>query len=198
MSLRRHWGAAVLLSLCVGLAAADEEVAATGKAVTEDATPGVIVREAHTDLKDDVYYLQANIDYRFSRPVLEAMEKGVPLTVVMRIEILRERSYLWSQNVASLEQRYQLSFHALSQQYMLRNLNSGSQYTFPSFDAARTVLGTIVDLPVIDSNLLEDGAHYTGRLMAELDVDQLPVPLRLLALVSRDWQLNSEWFSWSL
>ncbi|MCC6302270.1 MAG: DUF4390 domain-containing protein [Gammaproteobacteria bacterium] len=196
MSACLRWGAAVLLSLCVGLAAADE--AATGEAVTEEAAPGVIVREAHTDLKDDVYYLQANIDYRFSRPALEAMEKGVPLTVVMRIEILRERNYMWSQKVASLEQRYQLSFHALSQQYMLRNLNSGSQYTFPSFDAARTVLGTIVDLPVIDGNLLEDGARYTGRLMAELDVDQLPVPLRLLALVSGDWQLNSEWFSWPL
>lgn len=196
MSACLRWGAAVLLSLCVGLAAADE--AATGEAVTEEAAPGVIVREAHTDLKDDVYYLQANIDYRFSRPALEAMEKGVPLTVVMRIEILRERNYMWSQKVASLEQRYQLSFHALSQQYMLRNLNSGSQYTFPSFDAARTVLGTIVDLPVIDGNLLEDGARYTGRLMAELDVDQLPTPLRLLALVSGDWQLNSEWFSWPL
>lgn len=196
MSACLRWGAAVLLSLCVGLAAADE--AATGEAVTEEAAPGVIVREAHTDLKDDVYYLQANIDYRFSRPALEAMEKGVPLTVVMRIEILRERNYMWSQKVASLEQRYQLSFHALSQQYMLRNLNSGSQYTFPSFDAARTVLGTIVDLPVIDGNLLEDGARYTGRLMAELDVDQLPVPLRLLALVFGDWQLNSEWFSWPL
>ncbi len=126
------------------------------------------------------------------------MQKGVPLTVVMRIEILQERNYLWSQKVAALEQRYQLSFHALSEQYMLRNLNSGSQYIFPSLDAARTVLGTSVDLPVIDGNLLEDGARYTGRLMAELDVDQLPTPLRLLALVSKDWQLNSEWYSWPL
>ncbi len=166
--------------------------------VPDDATSGVIVREAHTVLKDGVYYLEANIDYRFSQPALEAMEKGVPLTVVMRIEILLERNYLWSQKVATLEQRYQISFHALSQQYMLRNLNSGSQYTFPSFDAARKVLGTIVDLPVIDSNLLEDDARYSGRMMAELDVDQLPVPLRLLALVSKDWQLNSVWYSWPL
>jgi hypothetical protein len=34
--------------------------------------------------------------------------------------------------------------------------------------------------------------------MAELDVDQLSVPLRLLALVSKDWQLNSEWYTWPL
>ncbi|MCC6208324.1 MAG: DUF4390 domain-containing protein [Gammaproteobacteria bacterium] len=194
--MTRHWGAAVLLSLCVGLATADDTTMEDH--VPDDATSGVIVREAHTVLKDGVYYLEANIDYRFSQPALEAMEKGVPLTVVMRIEILLERNYLWSQKVATLEQRYQISFHALSQQYMLRNLNSGSQYTFPSFDAARKVLGTIVDLPVIDSNLLEDDARYSGRLMAELDVDQLPVPLRLLALVSKDWQLNSVWYSWPL
>lgn len=196
MRMTRHWGAAVLLSLCVGLATADDTTMVDH--VPDDATSGVIVREAHTVLKDGVYYLEANIDYRFSQPALEAMEKGVPLTVVMRIEILLERNYLWSQKVATLEQRYQISFHALSQQYMLRNLNSGSQYTFPSFDAARKVLGTIVDLPVIDSNLLEDDARYSGRMMAELDVDQLPVPLRLLALVSKDWQLNSVWYSWPL
>jgi hypothetical protein len=188
--VRRFLGIGVMLSLCAGL------VAAADVAVEE--TPGVVIREAHTELKDDVYYLEANVDYRFSRPALEALEKGVPLTLVLRIEILHERAYLWSEKIASLEQRYQLSFHALSQQYMLRNLNSGSQYTFPSLDAAVTVLGTVVDLPVIDGNLLEEGQHYSGRLMAELDVDQLSVPLRLLALVSKDWQLNSEWYTWPL
>jgi hypothetical protein len=189
--MRCPWGIGVVLLLGNGLAAADEPA-------TVEVPPGVVIREAHTELKDDVYYLQANIDYRFSRPALEALEKGVPLTVVMRIEILHERNLLWSQTVASLEQRYQLSFHALSQQYMLRNLNSGSQYTFPSLDAAATVLGTVTDLPVIDGNLLEEDGPYSGRLMAELDVDQLPVPLRLLALVSKDWQLNSEWYTWPL
>lgn len=189
--MRCHWGVGLMLSLCAGLGAADE-------LATVEPPPGVVIREAHTELRDDVYYLQANIDYRFSRPALEALEKGVPLTVVMRIEILHERNYLWSRKVASLEQRYQISFHALSQQYMLRNLNSGSQYTFPSLEAAATVLGTVVDLPVIDGNLLEEGGAYSGRLMAELDVDQLPVPLRLLALVSKDWQLNSAWYTWPL
>lgn len=189
--MRFPWCVGILLSLCAGLAASDE-------LATVDAPPGVVIREARTTLKDGVYYLQANIDYRFSRPALEALEKGVSLTVVLRIEILHERNYLWSQKVASLEQRYLLSYHALSQQYMLRNLNSGSQYTFPSFDAAATVLGTVVDLPVIDDNLLEEGGTYSGRVMAELDVDQLPVPLRLLALVSKDWQLNSAWYAWPL
>jgi hypothetical protein len=187
--MRCPWAVGVVLSLCAGLAAADE-------LATVEAPPGVVIREARTELHDDVYYLQAFIDYRFSRPSLEALEKGVPLTVVMRIEILHERKYLWSHTVASLEQRYQISFHALSQQYMLRNLNSGSQHTFPTLDAATTVLGTVVDLPVIDANLLEEGATYSGRLMAELDVDELPAPLRLLALVSSDWQLNSEWYTW--
>jgi len=189
--MRCPWGVGVVLLLCGGLAAAAD-------LATVEAPPGVVIREAHTELKDDVYYLQANIDYRFSHPALEALDKGVTLTVVMRIEILHERDFLWSQKVASLEQRYQLSFHALSQQYMLRNLNSGSQYIFPSLDATATVLGTIVDLPVIDGNLLEEGGSYSGRLMAELDVDQLPVPLRLLALVSKDWQMNSGWYTWPL
>lgn len=191
MIMRRAWGMGLLLSVVAGLAAGSD-------AAVDEARPGIVIRGAHTELKDDVYYLDADIDYRFSKPALEALVKGVSLTVVLRIEILRSRKYLWSEKIAGLEQRYQLSFHALSQQYMLRNLNSGSTYTFPSLDAAMDALGTIVDLPIIDGNLLAQDESYSGRLFAELDVDQLPVPLRLQALISKDWQLNSEWYTWRL
>lgn len=191
MIMRRAWGVGLLLSVVAGLAAGSD-------AAVDEARPGIVIRGVHTELKDDVYYLDADIDYRFSKPALEALEKGVSLTVVLRIEILRSRKYLWSEKIAGLEQRYQLSFHALSQQYMLRNLNSGSTYTFPSLDAAMDALGTIVDLPIIDGNLLAQDESYSGRLFAELDVDQLPVPLRLQALISKDWQLNSEWYTWRL
>ena len=39
-------------------------------------------------------------------------------------------------SVAALEQRYELSYHALSQRYLVRNLNTGEQQDFGSLQAA--------------------------------------------------------------
>lgn len=165
-------------------------------AVAQSEGPGVVIRQAGTELRDEVYYLNANVDYDFSAQVLEALHKGVPLTVVLQIEVTRSRPYVWDETIAELEQRYRLSYHALTRQYMIRNLNSGSQHTFPSLEAATSVLGAVVALPVLDSNLLDEGEVYFGQLRAQLDVDELPVPLRVLALIRPEWRLSSEWYAW--
>ena len=190
-TVRSHLGTGILL-----LAAA--AALAPGAAGAQLHEPGAVIREAGTELNDEVYYLSASIGYSFSPQMLEALRKGVPLTVELQIEVRRARSYIWDETVAGLQQRYRLSYHALTRQYMIRNLNSGSQHTFPSLEAALSVLGTVVDLPLLDSNLLERDEVYLGRLRAQLDVDELPVPLRVLALILPEWRLSSEWYEWEL
>lgn len=157
---------------------------------------GIVIHGVNSTLRNEVHYLNANIGYTFGRQVVEALEKGVALTIVVDIEIYRQRSYLWNERVTSLEQRYQLGYHALTRQFTVRNLNIGTLHNFPTFEAALSVLGTIVDLPLIDNNLLLPGQNYRGRLHARLDTNTLPVPLRLIALVSPDWRLASEWREW--
>lgn len=187
--VKRELGAGLLL-LAVALAPAP--------ASAQEDEPGVVIRRAGTELRDEVYYLSASVGYRFSPQMLEALHKGVSLTVELQIEIARSRPYLWDETIAELQQRYRLSYHALTRQYMIRNLNSGSQYAFPSLEVAASVLGTVVDLPILDSNLLDGEALYIGRIRARLDVDELPVPLRVLALILPEWRLSSEWYTWRL
>ncbi len=162
------------------------------------AEDSVVIREARTEVVDEVLYLNAAVSYRLSSPMVAALHDGVPLTILVNIEILRQRDY-WPDDVAAhLEQRYRLEFHALTQQYLLTNLNSGSQFRFPSLEAAVSVLGTIVRLPLLDRNLLDDQARYYGRMQIQLDEEALPVPLRLLSYISADWHLKSEWYTWPL
>jgi hypothetical protein len=144
--------------------------------------------------------LNARLSFNFSNDVMNAIENGVPIVVNVDIEILSPRRYFWDEEVASLEQRYQLQYHALSEQYLVRNLNSGAQYTFFSLTAALQQIGNIDHLPIIDQQLLVDKAEekYYARLRVALGVDNLPVPLRLNALVSPSWWLDSEWFELEL
>ena len=159
---------------------------------------GVQVQQAQTRLVDRVYYLDAQLEYVLTEPMLEAVHKSVPLTFVLSIEVYQQRDYLWNNVIADLEQRYQLVYLPLTQQYQVRNLNSGALHNLPSLQIALSVLGTIVDLPLLDQELLAPDIDYQTRLQVQLDIEELPVPLRLLSYFSDEWRLRSEWYSWPL
>jgi len=156
------------------------------------------VRSAETELVDKVYRLDARIDYQLSDRMLDAMHKGIPLTFAMDIEVWRKRQYLWNEQIATVTQRYQLSYHALTRQYQIKNLNTGIQNSFPTLRAALDVLGAVDDFPMLDQQLLGAGETYEARLRARLDIEALPVPIRLLAYVYAGWRVSSEWYTWSL
>ena len=155
------------------------------------------MREAHTTLNNKVYYLNARIDFTLSDEVLEALHKGVPIMIKLEIEISRARDYLWDETITGLKQRYELEYHALIKQYTIKNLNSGALHSYPDLNVALSVLGTIADLPILDKNLLDPDEQYSGRIRAKVDINVLPVPLRLLAYLTSGWSLTSEWFLWS-
>ena len=152
----------------------------------------------NTRVEDDVVFLNARIDYALSPEAVEALESGVPLTMVVDIEVHRDRRWWWDKKVAALQQRYQLLYHALSNQYIVRNLNSGAQRSFPERGAAQAALGDIEALPMLDRNLLDPQAGYWARIRASLDIEALPAPMRPLAYISSEWRLDSNWYSWRL
>ena len=45
---------------------------------------------------------------------------------------------------------------------------------------------------------LDEGKVYEAAIRMRLDVSQLPKPLQINALASRDWNLASAWFRWTL
>lgn len=167
-------------------------------AASSEASPRFAIRNASTILINQVYYLNANIDYHFSAAALEALDNGVPLVVELTIEIEREREYVWDETTTSLRQRYQLSYEALTRRYVVTNLNSGADTYYSDRVMAITAMGAVVKLPILDADLLNPDEKYTVRLQASLYLDALPVPMRIVGYFSSDWRISSEWFQWPL
>ncbi|MEN8169188.1 MAG: DUF4390 domain-containing protein [Pseudomonadota bacterium] len=157
-----------------------------------------LIEGIHTEVKEGVYLLDADIDYRFSDETLRALSNGVPLTVQLILEIERERNWWLDVEIAALEQRYSLQYHALSHQYLLRNLNSGAFYSFSSYRTAVEALGSLRGLPLLDSKLVLPDERYTVSMQVGLDIEALPSPLRPVAYISPAWRLKSDWYTWSL
>lgn len=153
------------------------------------------IRDAQAHLVDGVYQLEADIRYQFSDPVHEALANGVPITINLQIVIERQRDYLWNKTVTSLQQHYSIQYHALTGQYIIRDLNRGSQQSFRSLNSALLTLGEVRELPLLDQSLLKkpDVVHQV-RLRSEIDINALPAPLRPVAWLSYEWKLISEWF----
>lgn len=156
------------------------------------------VRSASTKLRDGVYYLDARIDYRLSDKALEALDSGVELTVELQIELSRQRSFMPDPEIATLQQRYLLSYQPLSQRYVVKNLNSGESASYATLFSALNNLGRVEDVPLIDAALLDDKARYVVRLRTVLDQNTLPGPLRLFAFWGDSFRLQSKWYSWML
>jgi len=156
------------------------------------------VRSADTRLVDGVQVLDARLQLILSDEALAALNSGVPLTIELRLEVIRERRWLPDSLDAELDLRYELEYRPLSQRYIVRNLNSGNQESFATLYSALNSLGRIEALPVVDDAILDGGADYRMRLRALLSTQQYPAPLRILFFWRDQWQLKSDWYEWPL
>ena len=156
------------------------------------------VRSASTGIVDGVHVLDARLQLVLSTEALEALSSGVPLTIELQMQLIRERRFWWDDGAAELAVRFELEYRPLSQRYIVRNLNSGDQDSFATLYSALNNLGRIQGLPVIDDALLDRDEDYRIRVRAMLQTQQYPAPLRLLFFWRSDWQLQSEWFEWRL
>jgi hypothetical protein len=187
---RRSRGARVV-GLCFAIAAA--------LALAQDDDPGHFqVSFARAMLMGNVYDLDGRVELRLSTDARAALTSGFTLTIRLEIEILNQRPFWLDTEAATLTQVYELAYDALTERYVVHNVNAGERQSFSSEEAALEWIGTVQHLPVIDSALLERDRGYDIRARVLLDTEQLPGPLHLLAFWRRDWSLGSEWYRWPL
>lgn len=160
--------------------------------------PGVEVRSASTSLLAGVWFLDADIEYTLNETALEALQSGLALDVALTIRLTQRRRIIWDPQFAELKQRYELQYHALTERYIVRNLNSGEQATFGSLGAALTALGTVRSLPLIDDALLDRGERYFVAMRVVVDIEEMRGPLAVIRLLWNDWRITGEWVRWRL
>ena len=178
------------------LAASCFLVAWPGALRADDGRVGI--RSVYAELDEGVYYVYARVEIILSSEALDALHNGVPLNVELQLGVDRFRRWMWDDAVAALKQRYQLSHHALSDRYVVANLNSGDAVSFPDLDTALQFLERVDRLPLIDESLLEENRRYEAAARVTLDVKELSGPLRFLSRFWGDWRISSEWYRWPL
>lgn len=156
---------------------------------------GIEVKTAVLDSMEDNYVLNAELEISFSPALEDALNKGVPLYFITEFELKKPRWYWLDETVTASQQHVRLSYHALTRQYQI---NSNGQYrNFSSLSEARLELGRQHEWLVVLKGLVKKQTAYVAGLRMKLDLSQLPKPLQVNALASKEWNLDSEWHRWS-
>lgn len=150
------------------------------------------VRSAFLERQDNVYQLNATLAFDLPEGARQAVVDGVPMTLDLEIVLRRARRFWFDEAVATLVQNYQLEHRVLSERYLVRNLNSGEQMSFPTLDGALDAMRVISNLPILDQSLIEPDEEYEISLRASLDVRTMPDVLRFVLFLADDWRQRSE------
>lgn len=185
-ALRRWlWGIALLLS--AGVAAADG--ALDGQ---------LTIDSAETHFNQGVVELDAHATYPLTEPIREALQDGVTLTFELEVIIARPRRLWWNAELVTLDLRRDLSYHVISERYLLRGPTGAEQESFPTLNAALDSLGNIEKLPVaVEAQMRGDGP-WVVSLRAGVRRGHIPDALRTLLFWRDDWHRTSEWHTWML
>lgn len=158
------------------------------------------VAEVTPRIADQSLNLSGKLELGLTTKVEEALRKGIPIEVIIHIDMFRQRFLLWDPRLHDWVLRRRISYHALSRQYLVtgHRRDPDAIESFTSLETALASMGSLDELKFPLDGGTQDQAQYYLRVRASLDVDSLPAPLRPVAYTSLSWRLNSGWTVWTV
>jgi hypothetical protein len=155
------------------------------------------VNSGQSKLAGGLLSTSARLTLKITGDPAQALSKGIGLTIVVQTRLYRASLASWYFKLANWEQRFRVEHHALSNRYTLTQVATGATDNFPTLSETLSAIGrfaTTVDLPAG----INENDDLQMRLRVSLDRKSLPGPLKLVALISKDWQLRSSWGRWKV
>lgn len=156
------------------------------------------VRSAFINISNDVYLLHADVQYPLSDDMRQALTDGASLDFELQAAVFRERRYWFDNDVVNLTLRRQLSFHSVSNRYIVKEAGQEEQRSYATVEAALEDLGKVEAWPILTKPQLTAEANYRVAVRASVRRGKLNDALRVILFWTDDWQRTSEWYEWSL
>ena len=162
------------------------------------ARPGFAIEQTQIRPEAGQLLVSARVHFDFSTAVLEALDHGVPLTLVVHVQVRRAEAWMWEDSLVDEQWRYTIRYRPLSERYEVHRLPEHDGRDFVTRDAAIRALGEISDQALIGLDRLDPDEDYELQIRVFLDIEELPLPLRPMAYLKPSWKLSSGWTTWPL
>lgn len=175
-------------------------VAALLVAVPTEAA-GFHVKNAQPFLSERVLHVNTRLELTLNARTEEALGKGIPIDVVIEINLVRHRWWWGNKIITDHTLRRRIQFHALSRQYLVSGRTAREPAeSFGSLGAALAHAGALEDFTIALTlkKEIEAGARHLLQLRARLDIEALPMLMRPLAYTLPSWRLSTGWTEWPI
>ena len=154
-----------------------------------------VIRRAEIVPGDGGYVLNADIDLELNPRLVDAISRGVSLYFTTELVIERPRWYWLNATVVERSLDYRLSYHAITRSFRL-SIGTIHQ-SFDNLDSAVRTMQRVRNWQVAELDQLVAGVSHEAALRFRLDTSQLPKPFQVTAIGSRDWNLSTDWVTWT-
>lgn len=155
------------------------------------------VNEVTASIKNEEMLVDFDLDLALSDQAEEALLRGIPLIITIEVELERDRPLMWDTRITSWERHVEISYHALSERYLVQETGRGEIQNFLNLSTVMNVIGKQrslkIPVPQLPTN---PEINYQVKVRAHLDSEALPTPLRLMAYLSPSWRLSTGWTPW--
>ena len=94
--------------------------------------------------------------------------------------------------------RRELTYHAVTDRYVLRDEQGVEQESFPTLEEALDRIGRVENLPILVESQLRGEGPWQVAVRAGVRRGRLSDTMRALMFWSDDWHRNSDWYIWTL
>jgi len=153
------------------------------------------VKSAVIRLSDDGYVVDAEFDFALTSPLEAALVRGTPLYFILESDVTRSRAFWFDERISTTPSVRRITYAPLTRSYRVDGggaVSGGA--TFSSLDEAIRQIRIVRNRPFVDRGAIQSGQRYEVSLRLRLDSSQLPKPLQVNTLVSREWTLVSDWY----
>jgi hypothetical protein len=138
---------------------------------------------------DDGLVLNFAARFELSKPIEEALQKGVPLFFVAQAEVFRDRWYWTDKRLANATRTWRLAYQPLTRKY--RVTYGGLSQHYDNLSDAMVAVSRSVNWRLVDAAQLDDGKVYV-EFSYQLDTAQMPRPMQIGIGGQSDWSLKVE------
>jgi len=156
------------------------------------------IRSAYAVPSHGVIMLSARVAYPRSELLTASLKDGVTLSFDLECLVSRHRRLWFDANAVDVFRRRELSYHVVTDRYLLRDVDGDAQESFPTLEAALGSLGTVDEWPIAVDAQLRNDEQWQIALRAGVRRGHMPDALRALMFWSDAWHRTSDWYTWTL
>ena len=153
--------------------------------------------EPTLEWRGDVLGLSTGVDFEPSSAILEALDHGVAVNVVVATRI-----HPWWGPLASSDQtrnhRFEIRYLPLIEHYQLTELKIDETESFPRLSMLLEALSRRRWLDTHLTETLAEQSSWRVEVRVDIDREQLPAPMQLSAWRDTNWRSGRAWHRWDM